>query len=528
MAQQNVPAERRVGVVGPSLDVVPTRTWNWAAYDHRTLYESVHVDNDPGQAGVLAQEWLEFGVEMADSAQLMRECLTAGEEGWQGEAAESSRDAIRTLADWSEVAGLTAAVLGQRVGGQAQIMAEARAAMPEPVDFDWQAILRDGFAAGGMAGLLVGLVDMKAKSDQASSAHQQAVLVMARMEEQSLAVDSALPWFTPPPDPVNGSTPTLSTYRKAEDAELSTVSESSLHTRVGAPAGEAVPGVPNRSGDWAGGGWSDPDELRPAGTTVAQGVTAAPGGLGTPVPHVGLPAATPAPLPSMDQPRQVLVPTAAPNSGMPNPDAYQPVGTSRHGVLAPSAFTPPNPGITGGLSTVDPHRQGWTAPQGSAGGSVFGPGEPGGPVRWAPDRDGYRPGGTSTWNSRGTSNVQPPGGVMPPNRDGGRGGAGPRGSITLPVEGDPRNRMPHAPLDSGHGRVGPGLPRTGLPGVPGPAATAAADVGGAGGPVRGHGDEDEERTAKYVGGERFFEVSDANVAPSVIGGKAPWEQGDRS
>jgi hypothetical protein len=526
MAHKNVPAEGPIAVVSPHLDVALSETWNWAAYDHRTLYESVHVDNDPGQAGVLAYEWVEFGTEMADSAQLMRECLVAGEDGWQGESAESARGAIRELADWSEVAALTAADLGDRVAEQAQIMAEARAAMPEPVDFDWHAMLTDGFAGSGMAGFAAALVDVKIKSDQATGAHHHAILVMARMEEQSRAVDATSPWFTPPPDPVNGSTPTLRRYSKAEDVELSTSSEPRVLTRVGAPAGEATTGVPNVGG--AGGGLPEND-LRPAGTTapaalVAQGGPAAQGGLGAPGAHVGLPATPPAPLASPGQPGQVLMPPpSAPNSAMPrNLDVYQPGGTSPQGVLAPSAFTPPD-----GPSTVDQHRQGWTAPQSSGGGPLFGTGEPGGPMGSTPNRDGYRPGGTSPWSSRGTANVPPPTTAMPPNGgggEGGRGGAGPRGSINVPADGDPRNRMPYAPPNSGNGGTGPALPKPGGSGMPGTAGMAGGGMPGVGGAGRGQGAEDEDRKAKYVGGERFFEVSDAHLPPSVIGGKAPGEQ----
>ncbi|MEU4767555.1 hypothetical protein AB0H12_30305 [Actinosynnema sp. NPDC023794] len=530
MAQRNVPAEDPITVVSPLLDVALSETWNWAAYDHRTLYESVHVDNDPGQAGALAHEWVEFGSEMADSAQLMRECLVAGEEGWQGESAESARGAIRELADWSEVAALTAADLGQRVGEQAQIMAEARAAMPEPVDFDWHAMLTDGFAGGGMAGFAAALVDVKAKSDQATAAHHHAVLVMARMEEQSRAVDTASPWFTPPPDPVTGSTPALRRYSRAEEVELSMSSEPHVLPGVGVPAGEAIAGVSNVRGDWAGRGLPDPDELRPTGTTaptalVAQGVPAAQGGLGG---QVGLPATPP--------PGQVLVPPPATlNSGMPDLDGYQRGVTSPQGVPAPSGFAPPSPGIPGGLSTVDRHRPGWTSPQSSVGGPVFGMGDPGGPMGSAPNRDGYRPGGTSSWNSRGASTVPPPTTAMPPNGgggEGGRGGAGPRGPITLPVDGDPRTRMPYAPPTSGQGGMGPALPRPGgpgLPGVPGTAGMTGGGMPGVGGAGRGQGAEDEDHKAKYVGGERFFEVSDAHLPPSVIGGKAPGEQqGNRS
>jgi hypothetical protein len=81
-------------------------------------------------------------------------------------------------------------------------MATAKAAMPEPVEFDWHTTLTNGFARGGLAGFVAAVADVKTKSEQASAAHQQAVTVMTDMEKQSRAVDTATPWFTPPPDPV--------------------------------------------------------------------------------------------------------------------------------------------------------------------------------------------------------------------------------------------------------------------------------------------------------------------------------------
>ncbi|KOX12583.1 hypothetical protein ADK67_47095 [Saccharothrix sp. NRRL B-16348] len=534
MAPQNVPSEDTIAVVSPYLDVALPEAWNWAAYDHRTLYESVHVDNDPGQAGALAQEWLEFGEEMVDSAQLMRDCLVAGEEGWQGESAESARGAIRELADWSEVAALTAADLGQRVGEQARIMAEARAAMPEPVDFDWHATLTDGFATGGMAGFAAALVDVKNKSDQATSAHHHAVLVMARMEEQSRAVDTASPWFSPPPDPVTGSTTTLWKHSSPADGELSTTSEPLVRTTVGTPAGEVTVDVPNSGGYGGSGGLSDPDAVQPAGTTSptalpALGAPAAqwgpPGLPSAPLGQLGLPAASPG--------QVVALPFSAPSPGMPDLDVHKPGGPAAQGVLATSSFTAPSPGVPGGPSTVDQHRPGWTAPQSSAGGPGFGAGDPGGSAGRLPNRDGHGPGGTSPWTSRGTANVPAPDTAMPRNGgggggEGGRGGAGPRGSINVPADGDPRNRMAYTPPNSGPSGTGPALPRPGGPGMPGgpgvPGTAGMAGGGMPGGAGGGQGAEDEERKAKYVGGERFFEVSDADLAPSVIGGRAPGEQ----
>ncbi|NUU23709.1 MAG: PPE domain-containing protein, partial [Streptomycetaceae bacterium] len=383
MAQENVPADGPIAAVRANLDVALPETWNWAAYDHRTLYESVHVDNDPGQVGALAHEWVELGQEMADSVQLMRECLLASEEGWQGESAESARAAIRELADWSESAALTAAEVGQRVGDQAQIMAEARSAMPEPVDFDWQAALTEGFAVGGMAGFAAAVVDLKAKSDQASSAHQQAVVVMARMEAQSRVVDTTSPWFTPPPDPVAGSTPTLRRYVMGEDVGLRTMTEHLVLRTTTGPGGEVTAGEPAAFAEPTAGrepvvgtepfaatepfagreplvgtepfaGREPLAAMPPFGTAEPFTVGGGAGGeLSDPyaLPPLGTAAGwTPVYAPS----------PGVPGTWTPDLDLHQSGVTTPQGALAPSAFTAPNPGTPPFPSTVDQQRPGWT------------------------------------------------------------------------------------------------------------------------------------------------------------------------
>ncbi|MCP2164029.1 WXG100-like domain-containing protein [Goodfellowiella coeruleoviolacea] len=194
LRQENGPA--------PDSDLVLTTTQNWASMSHRDLYNAVHMNNDPGQIGQLASEWTSIGTEMADATRVMSEKLAATESGWQGEAAEAARDAIRQLIDWNGSAGQTAEAMGRAVNDQGLIVAAARMTMPEPVEFDVNATLAMGFASGGLAGFAAAVQDVRAKSEQARSAHEQAVAVMSTMEFNSRAVDSGMPRFTPPPNPV--------------------------------------------------------------------------------------------------------------------------------------------------------------------------------------------------------------------------------------------------------------------------------------------------------------------------------------
>ena len=81
--------------MSPENELVLRDTQNWASRSHRELYDSVHHNNDPGQAGELGSEWAQFGTELTESAQLISKRVAASESGWTGEAAEGARAAIR-------------------------------------------------------------------------------------------------------------------------------------------------------------------------------------------------------------------------------------------------------------------------------------------------------------------------------------------------------------------------------------------------------------------------------------------------
>lgn len=185
--------------------LVLTDTQNWSSYSHKTLYESIHTNNDPGAAGELSTEWSQIADEISESSQSMGEKLVAVEDGWTGNAAQAARGAITELAEWSGSASQTASDLSSKIADQGTIMETARAAMPEPVEFDYEAILVNGFATGGLAGFAAAVVDVETKSGQARDAHEQAVQVMAQMESDSQGIDGSTPQFVQPPNPVRGT-----------------------------------------------------------------------------------------------------------------------------------------------------------------------------------------------------------------------------------------------------------------------------------------------------------------------------------
>lgn len=184
-------------------DLVLTTEQNWAARSHRELYDAVHQGNDPGKTGELGWHWEQFGAGLGESADAINRGITATEAGWTGVSADAARAAIGKLAQWVTETGQHATELGARVQEQSRIMAAARAAMPEPVEFDWDAAT--GTLSGpGIASFTASAADVRAANEKARAAHEQAISVMTEMERQSRGVDATTPVFTAPFNPTTG------------------------------------------------------------------------------------------------------------------------------------------------------------------------------------------------------------------------------------------------------------------------------------------------------------------------------------
>jgi hypothetical protein len=553
---------------------------NWGARSHRELYESVHVGNDPGQAATLAAEWASVGEHVGTASQEMARSLQSSEAGWQGASATKARGAMMQLSAWSEGAAQAATGVGVRVADQARIAQKARDTMPEPVEFDLGAMLMRGFATGGLVGLAIAAADVKVASDRANAAHQQAVQVMATMEDESRAVDNDVPVFAMPPNPVRGEQAGQAMMLRGgmapegglESAQLSPVSmtepaipasgipsgeggnainPASIDARTsgsGVNPGGAAPfsggagGVPNVPGipgvDGPAGFASPADQFlaSSAGGANPQGGSPLGGGPGSGTTGQG--AAMP-PLPG----------NFGPSGSTPDFTSQRPGTTPQGAPGAPPPFTMPTgmPGTGIGQNQDPARRQPPPMPPiPSPGGGPFSPGNPGGGnFPSGGNGPGARPPGSlppppfqpPPSGIRGTpTGFNPGGGVGGSGFTGGGGGGfgGAPGAGGGPGAGGAPGRFgPGAPgALAGAGPVGGPVPpeerafgpRGGAPaGQPGAPGAMGGGMGGmgAGG---GRKEEDAERRSKYVDGEQVVEAVGADLPPSVIGGAKPKKQ----
>ncbi|MBW4716355.1 PPE domain-containing protein [Saccharothrix obliqua] len=479
-------------------DLVLTDTQNWASRSHRELWDAVHNNNDPGQTGEIGAEWGQFGTELTESARVINERVAATESGWTGESADSARAAIKLLADWVTRTAATAVEVGKRVEDQSHIMENARASMPEPVEFTWDEATGT-FTRSGLDGFAGTVVDVQAANDQARAAHEQAVAVMTTMERESRSVDERTPLFTAPFNPVTGRDEQPPQMLMATSGAPTLTDAQHVSAPPGVPAGTTVtsgvqvagtaptpaytpPSAPSGGG---GGGDSHVAPYRPEGTTAAAAAAK------VPVANKYQPPSYQPPTPGHQPPG--YVPGYQPPGGKQNPPPYKPAPPNTVIPKAPGGFgpngakippyvpagspgTPPVPGAPGAPGT--PPRFGG----GGAGG--FGGGGAG----------GFGGGGAGGFGGGGAGGFGPTGGQL---------AAGGASGVAGPGGGGPRGPMPG---------YGPAMPGAGAPGAP----MGGAPMGGGHG---GQGQEDKEhRSAAYIRGEDIFEVPGENLPPSVIGG----------
>ncbi|MEV4734166.1 PPE domain-containing protein [Saccharopolyspora sp. NPDC049426] len=500
-----------------SPDLALVETQNWASRSHRELYDAVHIENDPGRVGQLADEWTKLSRAMAESADRMSEQLRATESGWQGEAADAARSAIEKLANWSRDAGESAGALADRVSEQGRVMETAKAEMPEPVKGgkEIHTIAALTFATGDLESFTKAMGDLRANQERSSSAHEQAVRVMTRMEESSRVIDGDTPRFTPPPDPI-------------EELKPRKTVQSLAATEANGP-GEA----PTQQQSAGGGAEATQKMTRPASAPVAQQPAAPPlaaqtgpagvGPDGMPLAAQTGPAGANAPtkkmqIPKIGGPNSMDSPTIRANpvnpAKPPSLEDHKPKNTTAQNATPFQG----GDGQTEKTQKLRPHQ----GPDGQA----FGPGgrRPGKPN----DRDGNR-----KWGGQipPIPNTNGPDGDIPPISQtkaagGSSGGAGGLGATPPPM---PSGGAAGSSITPGgtsgiggspagdHGGAGPVQGGGGTPGQTSAGGAGGMMGGGAMGNRGGQGSEDEARKAKYVEGGPVVEVPGKDLPPPVIG-----------
>jgi hypothetical protein len=533
-------------------------TVNWAALSHQELYDAVHQDNDPGQTSALAGEWHALGAEMAESSRVMDQQIRATESGWQGTAAESARAATLQLASWGSGAALTSQDMAARINDQGRIVETAKAAMPEPVNFDIGKELAIGFASGGLLGLAIAGADVKAKSDQARAAHDHAVDVMTTMESGSRLVDGSTPQFVPPPNvvappPAGAPQPFVGTPRDPGIPVVAPVPPGVPSDPAGASPGSGDPAGYQPAAATAPAAWAGPDAGGSGQGDPYGGAGFPAGGGGHPVGSPGGPHADPC-----------AGSGGQPGGGVPRGVPYG--AGDGGGYTAPAAYAPPttNPrhaGGYGGPTAAPDYGQGqnqvrypqyspqWGpsssfGPRGSAaanemadpnywsrrlgsGGEPGPGGETGRGGGWARPGAAGAP-GTPAFGPTGRR-IAPGGGAGGPGGGfAGEGGFGAEGAGRMPsgagaaAAGESGPRGSGQPLGPGAASAAAEQPAAGRSGAPGgrgaaePGGAPAAGPMGAGAGARGGAQDKERRAAGYIKGEKIIEEP-GRIVPPVIG-----------
>lgn len=421
-----------------------TGTGNWAAVPHEELYASVHTNNNPAEAYALSREWTQLGNMMAENSRVMDETIRSTEAGWTGPAAEVARQATLKLATWGGDAAQTSQYMGTRIADQGLAAERAKAAMPEPKNFDYEGMLVQGFASGGLAGLAQAVQDVQAASAEARSAHQQAAQVMADMEAQSKTVDETTPRFVRPPETTNDNA-TMQNTLMGRSMPVSATPAQPLMAQL-SPGEQGTAERLALSGSDAG----SPLAATAGGAGMPGATTAAFAGGGAGGAGGGVPT----------------IPAGGGGYGGGTPDfsamaAGLTGGGSSSGQRAGGTYTPPNinvPDIPMGTTTT----AGYTPSDAYNPNLPLG-GHPGGTNYSGPT---YRPGGGFD-----------PTNLLPPNLTGGRGGGG--DTSYTPGKINPVTGLPFTPDE-----IRRGLPTTmrgGMPGIGGGGAGGGFGGGGAGG-----------------------------------------------
>ncbi|MET0237534.1 MAG: hypothetical protein ABW224_23005 [Kibdelosporangium sp.] len=566
-------------------DRVINQSGNWAAVPHKQLYDSVHQGNDPAAAYALAREWTDLGNMMADNSRAMDEVIRGTESGWQGVAAVAARESTLKLATWGGDAAQTSQYMGTRIAEQGLAAERAKAAMPEPVEFDWQQMLQQGFATGGLAGLTQAVQDVQAVSEQSRSAHEQAVQVMTNMESQSRSVDQTTPRFVVPPDATTTDGDAVSSLMSARlggvdaataatpvspllpfsSATASTLAPTGSESFQGAGfqgaaasaagfqggSGEGQPGFSGGQPTFTGqpglsggqpGFTGQPDFGGQPGFSGGQ-----PGFSGT----GGQPAAAStgsgtftssfAPnipdIPSTGTSTSGFTPPGAPGGGFQGDTTYRPPG------YQPPNFQQPNPGYPGGgyvpggpLNPGGPNSPG--GPNNRNGSNSFNPGDPRANPGYMPPRidpmtgEPYKPSPmprTGPMPFGGGPGGGGFGGGMPGGGPGGGGpggggpgsGFGPRGGPGFVEQGSVRNPGFGAGAMAAEEAAMRGN-QQGPAGSGRPGAAGQPGMGGMGGGGQ-RGEEDKEHRSKYATGEKIVDEP-GRMVPVVIGEKQARKQ----
>ncbi|SDC89115.1 PPE domain-containing protein [Actinokineospora iranica] len=184
----------------------------WRGYDHPTLHAMINGGPGPAASTPQTAYWEALAAELAEIDADLNTKLSTMQATWEGGAADQAHAGLTPLQAWAGDAQSGATGMRASTEYQADMIARARAEMPEPVEVTtpkpsgWQMVTAGAALLTGDAGPAAAVAgqaqDHEAQEAQQDAASQKAVDTMESYQSSSQFNTNTLGTFVPPPDVV--------------------------------------------------------------------------------------------------------------------------------------------------------------------------------------------------------------------------------------------------------------------------------------------------------------------------------------
>jgi hypothetical protein len=217
----------------------------WEGYSHEEIYGLVHTGPGRNVSTPAEAVWADTASLILRVDQRIAEAMAQSGSGWEGSAADATRNAMSPLGQWALDAANDAGITARAVTGQGEQARDLRNAMPEPNAAQRQAAFHDALTDPTY---IFRVGDMHALDQEAANRAARAVDLMNTYTSNSYENRRNMDYWTLPPQV------TVETTSPASVAAASSV------PAVAAPPGGGVVGpvggpaaTPGGSGAGAGG-----------------------------------------------------------------------------------------------------------------------------------------------------------------------------------------------------------------------------------------------------------------------------------
>ncbi|RCW45322.1 hypothetical protein DFQ14_103293 [Halopolyspora algeriensis] len=255
---------------------------HYLSYPHRELSRFVRENFDPVAVHDMGRYYHKVGNDLIEFSGRIRKAAAKTEESWQGAAGDAMRSKMAQVADHMGHSGEAAQLTANQLGMQAEAAERARNAMPEEIEVDTAAALKENAQNPDPTSSPQQANALAEKQERARAAHEEAARVVSTMESDFGTAAASTPKFAPPPPPpgddggsgpTSGSTAPVGGFTSpgGSGGAAPTYSASTAPSGAAPPAagGSTPPLAPSGSGAQAPAGtspsWASPGSSLPPG-----------------------------------------------------------------------------------------------------------------------------------------------------------------------------------------------------------------------------------------------------------------------